>query len=74
MKKPRRPKLQQKSAPTRRDIAEFVCPVCWQKLQIPVDRSAGERQSFVYDCEVCCRPLVITIQIDEDIHVDARAE
>ena len=30
-----------------------------------LDTSAGE-QSYVEDCEVCCRPLVITYQVQSD--------
>lgn len=58
----------------RNDAVSVLCPVCWQTLTLSVDRSAGEHQSFVQDCEVCCRPLVVTIRVDEDISAEAVAE
>ncbi len=31
-----------------------------------VDFSAGMQQSYVEDCQVCCQPNVLYVQIDED--------
>jgi transcription elongation factor Elf1 len=36
----------------------FTCPYCWQKISMILDLSAGE-QSYIEDCEVCCRPINI---------------
>jgi transcription elongation factor Elf1 len=37
----------------------FQCPSCWEEISMVVDLSGGG-QTYVEDCEVCCRPLQIT--------------
>ena len=44
----------------------FNCPYCGASISIRVDRTAGRRQSFVTDCEVCCRPIEVEVDIDSD--------
>lgn len=39
------------------------CPYCGEKLAILIDGSAGN-QDYVEDCQVCCSPIDITVQID----------
>ena len=36
----------------------FTCPYCWQQISMIFDLSIDE-QSYVEDCEVCCRPITI---------------
>lgn len=36
----------------------FTCPYCWEQISMLLDLSAGE-QTYVEDCEVCCRPIRI---------------
>ncbi|MFW5973004.1 MAG: CPXCG motif-containing cysteine-rich protein [Bacteroidota bacterium] len=38
----------------------FTCPYCWQSISVLVDTSA-EVQSYIEDCEVCCRPIRIDV-------------
>lgn len=33
---------------------------------VPIDPSAGEHQRYVEDCPVCCRPNLITVELEED--------
>lgn len=54
--------------------ARYVCSACGEEIVIPFDPSAGSSQSFVEDCPVCCRPNVITVEIDEDGDVRAWGE
>ena len=35
------------------------CPYCGEAMTILVDTSAGD-QSYVEDCQVCCRPMNVT--------------
>lgn len=42
-----------------------MCPVCGETIEILVDTSVP-RQTYVEDCSVCCRPLVITAQVGAD--------
>jgi len=42
-----------------------------------VDFSAGGQQSYVEDCQVCCRPNILYVRIDEDtldIEIDTEYE
>ena len=51
------------------------CPYCWQNFDIIVDCSV-EHQEYVEDCYVCCRPIVFSVQVqdEENIIVEAKAE
>lgn len=42
----------------------ITCPYCWQTIDITLDLSVAE-QSYVEDCSVCCRPIVIRYRTDE---------
>ena len=44
----------------------FECPYCNESLSIKIDHTGGRRQSFTYDCEVCCQPIAIQIVLDEE--------
>ncbi len=46
----------------------FDCPYCWERISVLVDNTARE-QSYIEDCEVCCRPIVLDINLDSDGHV-----
>jgi hypothetical protein len=54
--------------------ASYVCDSCGEEIEVPIDISAGPRQSYVEDCPVCCNPNVIHISIDEDGEPSVRAE
>ena len=43
----------------------FACPYCGERISVLVDHSAME-QEYIEDCEVCCRPIVLAVRIDED--------
>ena len=53
---------------------EFPCPYCAQPNLLVTDPSGGEHQSFTIDCEICCRPIRITIADSGDAEPDVRAE
>ncbi len=33
----------------------FQCPYCWEEISMLLDTSIS--QSYVEDCEVCCNPI-----------------
>ena len=41
--------------------AFFTCPYCWERISMVVDLSVGQ-QSYIEDCEVCCRPIQLDIK------------
>ena len=51
------------------------CPYCGEGISILVDDSLSE-QSYVEDCQVCCRPIVLNVSVDTegDVSVTARSE
>lgn len=44
----------------------FHCAVCGEPNETFVDESAGGSQEYVEDCQVCCRPNVLRISINEE--------
>ena len=44
--------------------ASFHCAFCGERVDTSVDPSAGSAQSYVEDCQVCCRPNVLRISVD----------
>ena len=56
-------------------VVEVLCPYCGEPLTLQIDDSAGA-QTYVEDCQVCCRPMVVRVRIDEEgaIDVDVRSE
>ena len=45
--------------------ANFQCAGCGEWNETVVDESAGRRQSYVEDCQVCCKPNVLEIGWDQ---------
>jgi hypothetical protein len=57
------------------DEAAYVCDACGEEIIVPIDLSAGESQTYVEDCPVCCRPNVVHVEIDgDDVRVWAEPE
>jgi hypothetical protein len=50
----------------RRSPATVACPYCGQEEALYVDPGGGERQSYVEDCAVCCRPRTVHVEPGED--------
>lgn len=42
----------------------LACPHCGEPLDAYVDPGGGERQDYVEDCAVCCRPIRFIAQQD----------
>jgi Cysteine-rich CPXCG len=58
------------------DSAGFRCAFCGEVNEVDVDLSAGRRQSYVEDCQVCCRPNVVRVRFDSEgrAAIDAEPE
>ncbi|MBX2818861.1 MAG: CPXCG motif-containing cysteine-rich protein [Rhodothermaceae bacterium] len=54
---------------------EIGCPYCGEQIVLLIDPSVPS-QSYIEDCEVCCRPIIITVSVqqEETIFVDVRQE
>jgi hypothetical protein len=60
-----------------RDEGAYICPTCGESIVVPLDRSAGDEQSYGEDCPVCCNPNVIHVEFfegDDPPRVWAEAE
>lgn len=44
--------------------AAFQCAGCGERNDTTVDDTAGSRQSYVEDCQVCCKPNLLSIEYD----------
>lgn len=44
--------------------AEVTCLYCGEVITLELDRSSGESQDYVEDCQVCCRPLQVHVLFD----------
>ena len=56
------------------DSATYPCAFCGEPNEVDVDLSAGRRQTYVEDCQVCCRPNVLAVRFDEEGQVTVEAE
>ena len=45
--------------------ASVLCPYCGESVELLVDATLPNQQ-YVEDCEVCCRPMVVTIDASAD--------
>ena len=48
------------------DDHDVNCPYCGTGFSVRVDNTAGASQAFVIDCENCCRPIEVEVDVDED--------
>jgi hypothetical protein len=46
--------------------ADFYCAFCGEPNTTFVDLSAGSYQSYIEDCQVCCRPNQLFVNVDEE--------
>jgi hypothetical protein len=44
--------------------AGFQCAGCGEWNATNVDESAGRRQSYVDDCQICCKPNLLQAEYD----------
>jgi len=57
-----------------KDEASYLCDSCGEEIVVPIDLSAGLTQEYIEDCPVCCHPIVIHVEIEEDGDVRVWAE
>ena len=44
---------------------QIQCPYCGETIDILVDGSL-EMQSYIEDCQVCCRPMELSVTLSDD--------
>lgn len=58
------------------DTQMALCPYCGKWLEISIDPSVP-KQTYIEDCQICCRPITLTVERDDDAdtaYVEARSE
>lgn len=57
------------------ETALVSCPYCGESIELVIDPSVSF-QEYIEDCSVCCRPIVLTLRVDDggDISVIPRHE
>jgi hypothetical protein len=45
-------------------FTDISCPYCGESIEVAVDTSGGS-QTYIEDCQVCCRPIVMRLVVDE---------
>lgn len=55
------------------ELHHLSCPYCGESIELVIDCSEGE-QCYIEDCEVCCRPIALTVSVNEEGQVDVRAQ
>ena len=59
----------------QREEVPLSCPYCGERLVVLVDpEDAGA--SYVEDCQVCCRPMILTVRrsASGELSISARGE
>lgn len=51
---------------TAQTDAVVVCPCCGEATEIALDPGGGAEQTYVEDCQVCCRPWRLGVRYDAD--------
>lgn len=46
-------------------LTDADCPYCGEPIQLVIDCSIAE-QEYVEDCQVCCQPMLVQVNVDED--------
>ena len=43
----------------------FTCPYCWARISMILESDEeGGATNYVEDCEVCCRPIELSFEIE----------
>jgi cysteine-rich CPXCG protein len=54
----------QRAAVTAEQFVAASCPYCGERFEARVEVSAGA-QEYIEDCEVCCRPMALSVEVED---------
>ena len=58
------------------DVISWICQYCGKDNELWIDLTIEDKQDFIEDCEICCRPnrLIITHnkEDEEQVNVETR--
>ena len=55
------------------ELATVVCPSCFEGFGVPCPQPDEVPCEVDYDCEICCRPMVVRFWVEPDGAVGAEA-
>lgn len=55
------------------DSRDIECPYCGEVISLALDASAGS-QRYIEDCQVCCRPITVLLEVEPDGAIHLRAQ
>ena len=57
------------------DLHTIDCPYCGESIDVLIDSSIRS-QRYIEDCQVCCRPMMLSVRVGDDgaAQVSASAE
>ena len=47
-------------------FVEATCPYCSETILLHLDVAAGS-QSYVEDCQVCCQPMLVSVEVRDGV-------
>lgn len=47
------------------EFAEVTCPTCFESFEVAMPHPDELPAEWDYDCEICCRPMVIVFTDDD---------
>lgn len=64
-----------RTSPGMLPIETVRCPYCGESIDLSIDDSV-DAQQYIEDCHVCCRPINVSVAVDEEgvLAVQAWAE
>ena len=51
--------------PRAEEFVAYQCPWCGERLETRVDVSGGAH-TYVEDCQVCCRPIEMSLEVEDN--------
>ena len=54
----------------QQSLEKSFCPYCGKPIELLIDTSIAE-QEYVEDCEVCCRPMVVSCVVTQEFSDEA---
>ncbi|MCZ6525711.1 MAG: CPXCG motif-containing cysteine-rich protein [Gammaproteobacteria bacterium] len=46
------------------ETVQIDCPYCGETIELLIDCSI-DLQEYIEDCEVCCKPITVSVAVDE---------
>jgi hypothetical protein len=53
-------------------LTSAQCPFCGETIELVLDPGGGDTQTYIEDCEVCCRPMQVNVVYARDGRARAR--